>query len=166
MKRSLRKLAKDGWRLASLGRWSTKNQWQDRAGAWDAELLSSAMKKRTEQRERILQTLYDAGPEAAKALVKLLSGQVPSNGATVKQFDREGNHVGDVPVVKPGSLIQAACQTLDRIGIIAPKRIELTGEDGKAIEIAARHELTAYTDEELRQLRETAKRAVERNKDG
>lgn len=165
-RRSLRKLANNGWRLASLSRWSAKNNWQERTAAWDAEMLSSAMKKRAEQRERTLQILYDAGPDAAKVLTRLLGGHIPKDGAKLAQFDREGKHVGDVPIVRPGSLIQTACQTLDRMGIIAPKRIELTGEDGRAIEIAARHELTAYTEEELRQMRATAQAAAARAKKG
>jgi hypothetical protein len=51
-------------------------------------------------------------------------------------LDRHGELVGVRPAVAASPRLEAAKAILDRIGITAPKRVELTGADGSPLKIA------------------------------
>jgi len=163
-KRSLERLAKDrGWRLSSLSGWSARHAWQERVGQYEAEQLAKDMERRDEAKERLRQKLFDEASEALSTLFGLLRGQIPDEAATIAQMSREGEEVGRLPVVKPGTLKEIIFGILDRIGLGPAKRVELTGKDGKDLEIQARHKLMQMDTETLAQIREVLKGGGENN---
>lgn len=155
--RSLAKLAKQGWQLTVLKRWSARHAWQERVGQYEAERLAKDMERRDEAKERLRQQLYDEAAGALSTLFRLLRGQIPDEADTIAQMSRDGEEVGRLPVVKPGTLKEIIFGILDRIGLGPAKRVELTGKDGENIELLARHKLETLDTDTLAAIRDVLK---------
>lgn len=155
--RSLAKLAEQGWALTVLKRWSARHAWQERVGQYEADRLAKDMERRDEAKERLRQEMFEEAAGALSTLFRLLGGQIPEGADTIAQMSRDGEEVGRLPVVKPGTLKEIIFGILDRIGLGPAKRVELTGKDGKDLEIQARHKLMQLDTETLASIREVLK---------
>lgn len=152
-KRSIARLAMaEGWDKTTCERWSRKHGWVQRCEAYDAHLLTEAIRTRELVQERVRQRLIDGLDKAVDALFGLLEGELQDFGASVPILDRHGNEVGQAPIVKPSTRLQAAKEILDRAGITVPKRIELTGADGRELLINAQAAVSQLSNEQLEAL--------------
>lgn len=151
-KRSIGKLAAKEGRRRTLEGWSSRNRWQDRVAAWDTEQLAKAMQDRSRLQERARQRLIDQVEKAVDTLFELLRGDLRALGTTTPILDRHGEEVGQAPLVKASTRLQAAKEILDRAGVMVPKRIELTGADGKELILNAQAAVSKLTDEQLKAL--------------
>jgi len=144
-----------GHRYPSLRTWSVRHNWTERAGAYDVQELAAAAAKHEQTRARIRQKLMDRGEEMAEVAMSVAAGRVTDPcicedragedgkvgpcrcGAWAPIRDREGNYIGDKPMIAASTRYIAAAGVLDRNGITVPKRVELTGADGEAIRLEA-----------------------------
>jgi len=139
-------------RLHSLNQWSSKHTWTDRAAAWDVQELAAAAAQHATKRAEIRQLLMDHGLEMARVALSVGAGRVSDPcicedrqpgepchcGAWAPIRDREGAYIGDRPLVAASTRYIAAAGILDRNGVTVPKRVELTGADGEALQLEAR----------------------------
>lgn len=153
--RTYAKVAKELGHPASYERmvkqWGTKHGWQDRAQDYDEQYLKEAAQLRPFIREAVLQRLSDAAVDAFRIVYSVAQGRL-DEGDTVPILDRHGEVVGEKPVVKGSTRLQAAQFMLGCIGVLPPKRVEHTGMDGAEIRVA--HEVAkGLTDDELTAIR-------------
>lgn len=144
--------AEFGHRYKSIETWSWKHNWADRAAAYDAHELTAAAALHEQRRAEIRQRLMDRGLDMAEIVLSTADGLIADPcrcenrgpdepcrcGAWAPIRDREGNYIGDKPMVPASTRQIAAIAVLDRCAITVPKRVELTGADGKALQIEAR----------------------------
>lgn len=109
--------------------WSRRFDWVARAGAYDAHLFSERIAARDKVREQARQAAVDAAQEAVLTI------------ADAMRFDHADNPVGAVK-----ARIDAAAKILALAGVDAPKRVELSGPDGKTMEIDVRSMLADAVD--------------------
>lgn len=154
-KRSLRKLSEaEGYNLRQLERWSSQHDWQTRSGAHDVAELTRAMEGREREQHRLRQRVIDQADKALDVMFRLLDGKMPRSGDKLEQRSRDGERVTHIPVVKPSTLLALCQDILDRAGIVKPRRVELTGADGEALELQARSELSNLSTEAVSSIRE------------
>lgn len=115
-----------------LEKWSAANDWVARAAAFDGFELDAKLDGRTRAREVARQMYVDALP----ALV-----------------DLELRYLMDTPAEKrDGNWLRMLRDAIDRAGVSAPKRVELTGAEGGAIALSNADQanaLDSLSDEEL-----------------
>lgn len=153
--------------LAQLKKWSARNAWQSRAKAFDAAELKERADDRHMVRERIRQILYDHAAAAAKAMIDTLRGECPippchckakksedcsCDPVTTPVLDRHGREIGCKPLVAPSTRFEAAKSLLDRIGVSATKRVEISGPDGEMIGIELSEALGQLSGKQLEAL--------------
>jgi hypothetical protein len=122
-----------------LERWSSQHSWVARAKAYDTAELSEQLEERREVRERARQILVDATPELMDKLLAFARGEAPK-----KSRNSDVSHRVQLTAIK---------EALALSGIIAPKRIEISGPDGREIEISARRALEEVDQAQLLQIR-------------
>lgn len=166
--RSLAKLNRRLGRKASyvtqLKKWSAKHRWVARARDYDNAELAELVEDRHMVREYLKQDLYNEGKAAVSTLISTVKGECPippcSCGAddpeececdpvTSPVLDRHGREIGRKPLVAPSTRLQGAIAMLDRIGLNVPKRMELSGPDGEALELELREGMAHLTDAQL-----------------
>ena len=152
LKRSLpataEKLQRPPRYLSTLKGWSARYGWTSRAAAYDREQLDRDIAARREAQERARQRFVDDADIYAETIRELAEGRP---GDTALEFrDSYAN-----PIVKPSTRLQAAIHGLALAGVDRPKRVELSGPDGDAIEHKVQHEIDALSDEEFERLRAT-----------
>lgn len=102
-------------------------QWAQRAREIDAERLRGAIETRETDRDLIRQRLIDASPRVVESLISLALAETiePETGRRV-------------PIHVPRSVqLGAIRETLSLAGVVAPKRVELSGPDGAPIQVQA-----------------------------
>jgi hypothetical protein len=120
---------------------SSGGKWKSRAQAYDDYQFRLEIQGRKEAIERGRQIFVRGVPEAAKTLCLLSVGQLLEGGDMQEHYNRKGERIGQIPVVKPSTRMQAAMHVIELAGITVPKRIELSGADGREIRIAAAEQL-------------------------
>ena len=100
--------------------------------AYDQERFRDSLEKRHEERERARQLLVDELRPAARHVIDLISGRIPKGA----QVYTEGKRAGEL-IVKPSTMLQAAVTALGHAGLTIPKRVEISGPDGRELEIKA-----------------------------
>jgi len=119
-----------------LRRWAADHDWAMRAQAYDDEQLVGRMERREREREQLRQRLFDAGLDALNALLGMETGEMPL-GSTTPILDKHQQKIGERPLV-PASVRQRAIEHhLGLLGLVTPKRVELSGRDGDAIRLQA-----------------------------
>ena len=126
-KRTKVEMAKRGWEERSVRHWYGRHAWSDRAVAHDKEILDTALSQRNEERERFRQAIIEEVWEAIEVIKDVMKD----------------------PDAPPSTRLSAAAHVLDRAGIVIPKRVELTGADGKEIFQRAACALDRLSDEQL-----------------
>jgi hypothetical protein len=151
---------KFGHSLASIGNWSSIHNWFDRARDYDQHELDEAFKGREMERERVRQFFIDEGMDAAQTIKEVRQGRLEPPpctcenpmqcmcGAWLPIMDRHGEVVGLKPAVAASTRQLAALAELDRAGLTVPKRVELTGADGKEL-LDARTQLAGLSQAKL-----------------
>jgi hypothetical protein len=130
---------KAGYSLNSVRRWeqwSSDNDWVARCRAYDDEQLLKSMERRERDAERVRQKIYDGALDILETYLGLNKGEMDL-GSTTEIMDKHQNVVGERPLV-PASVRARTCEhALGLIGLVTPKRVELTGKDGDAIRLQA-----------------------------
>jgi hypothetical protein len=149
-KRSLKRLvAEHRYIKNSVERWSADNGWQERVADYEGNVLADSIDKRTQTLDRIRQRLVDGADKAVDRMLELLDGQIPDKAVTFAQMNRDGKEVAKIPIVKPSTVMQQAVHILEFAGLIKPKRVELSGPDGTAIQYEAQDAIDNLSEEQL-----------------
>jgi hypothetical protein len=131
--RSLRKVGEKAGKSQGyervLARWSSLNDWVNRAAAYDEHRLDDQITKRERALERARQRIIDEVPRAVEELITM---------ATTKDADV--------------SRLSAIRELLDRAGLARVQRIEHTGKGGKPIETEDTTPTSSPIDELARRL--------------
>lgn len=134
-----------------LQRWSAAHGWMARAAQHDHAQLSEAIGARAVARELVIQQLVDHGTRAAQTLIAVASGVIPT-GDMIPMLDRHGAQVmvveeqpdgttKSVPAMRPAIPPSVQARNARHIlaaslGIVPPKRVELSGPDKSALRLA------------------------------
>lgn len=121
--------------IRQLKRWGGRHDWQGRCREYDTRMLRKAMAGREDQAELARQVLYDDAVEAAQFVGAVRRGELDGAGIT------------GVPITPR---LQAALQTLDRVGVAGYKRTEIVHFDGDLMPAASEAMRKVMTDEEVR----------------
>jgi hypothetical protein len=162
--RSLRKLAKDknAAGLGTLGSWSTKFDWTARADEYQIALELHWREVAESQRAAGRAELLAKLPEAVETLIGLAQGRVSQDPEhSLPVLDRHGEEIGRKPLVSPGIQLQAVNSVLDRIGLIAPKRIEIDSMDRESTQDRAREEVKKLDADQIRAMLAVAEASCE-----
>lgn len=154
--------------LSNLKQWSARWKWVTRAAAFDQHEIRERMKRRTMVRELAIQILVENAQGASHTIVGLMAGDVPT-GSTEAVLDRHGDPALDADgeqirrlLVAPSTRLEAAKRIHESIGIVPPKRVELSGPDGDAIRMA-QEAAEGLDDDTLAQLRKLANQVPDGN---
>lgn len=155
--RSLRKTAellkRDPVYKRILEKWSAKFEWVKRTDAYDESMIERGLRLRPLIREAALLKMADAAGEASDVILGVMRGD-QGEGDTLPIMDRHGAVIGNRPAVAPSTRLQAAIRAHESIGLVPPKRVELTGKDGEAL-IRATETIAGVDDLTLSALRDT-----------
>lgn len=121
-------LGRDDHYVRQLKRWSSEHEWVSRCAAYDEATWAARKDGRDEARDRARQSLVDAAGAAADTVRELMED------------------TGTPPSVR----LACAREILSLAGLVAPKRVELSGPDGKDIRVTARRALTGLDTDQLR----------------
>lgn len=143
--------------IQQLKRWSARYDWPGRATRHDHEALREALGERVIVREQVVQSMVERAMRAAEILYTIAEGRVP-DGDKEPVLDRHGevmtmiltdehgepklDEAGEPmrqpvtrPVVKPSTRMEAATRILGNVGIVPPKRMELSGPDQSVLRL-------------------------------
>ncbi len=172
-----------GKHIRQIEVWSSAHGWVARAEQHDHAELTDAIAARAIARELVVQELVDHGREAARTWISVSSGRIPEGCDMVPLLDRQGHPVMreatdadgntvQVPAMKPAipPAVQATASRellASALGILPPKRVELSGPDKSAIQLS-RKITRALPDEGIQLLREMieATKAASEDDDG
>jgi hypothetical protein len=109
--------------------WSRRFDWVARARAFDAHEFAERIAARDQVREEVRQMFIDGAKRAAKRILDLIDfddPERPSAGAKVS--------------------LEAAAKALVAAGVDAPKKVEVSGPDGRPMELDVRRMLADAID--------------------
>jgi hypothetical protein len=159
-----RRLGRKPSYVTQLKKWSAKHNWVARARDYDNAELADMVEDRHMVREYLKQDMYNEGRAAVRTVISTVKGECPippcscdaehpddcvCDPVTIPVLDRHGREIGSKPLVAPSTRLQGAIAMLDRIGLNVPKRMELSGPDGEALEIELREAMDNLTDDQL-----------------
>lgn len=102
-----------------VGRWRDKYNWEERVGAYEAEILERSIGDRSSALQKARQILVNGAQKAATQLVAIAGGELPEKHAATQ--------------------VQACLHVLELAGIVKPKRLEIIdGKTDKALKDARR----------------------------
>lgn len=116
--------------ISTLKRWSTTNRWVERATEYDTAELEKGIEERAGQIERARNIAVRYQVDAIETLVDMLTD--PKSSASAK--------------------LGAAREILDRGGLVAPKRYELSSPKGSPISVQVGEFAESLSDQQLAEL--------------
>lgn len=138
--RSLRRVAEKmkrptGYRRL-LEQWSSRFDWVDRTCAFDEQALGDLERLLPAIRRDELRLMAERARQAGVEIWDIARGEF-KRGAKYPVRDHHGNVIGNKPSIPPATRLKAATRIREELGIIPPKRVEMSGRDGEEIRVAA-----------------------------
>ena len=115
-----------------LAKWSGAFKWVARIAEYDHAELREALGQRKIVREKSLQKMIDAMDLATDVLI-----QIMTDTQAIPVLDRQGNPVGERPLVAASTKLEAASKLLGIAGLVPVKRLEMVDTSGEALDEAA-----------------------------
>lgn len=122
--------------LRRLEIWSSRYDWVERVAAFDEQALAEIEVLLPAIRRDELRLMAERVRQSGEEIWKIGTG-VFDSGSKYPVRDHHGNVIGHKPVIPPATRLKALTRVREELGIIPPKRVEMTGRDGEEIRVAA-----------------------------
>ncbi len=117
--------------------YSSKFNWTARAAQYDADRFAAATASADSVRKHVLAVVAEDADATIRDLLELRRGRMGDGYDSEPILDRHGEEIGQRPAVKASTRVEAGRHVLGLIGLVPPKRVELSGPDGSEIKAAA-----------------------------
>ena len=145
---------------AAFKRWCSQRSWVTRCAAYDDHRFSVRMEAAHAAVEEARAILMEGAIASALTLKKFASGrQVYSDTEIAVAFEN------DEALLPPQVAAMAAKELLDRVGVIKPTKLEITGANQGPIETKVRLDLSRLSKAELRILAALKTKATAEDED-